>query len=92
MSVGANVVGAQIAYSFNPSWRGEVRHVTGKQSADAGTIKTQVNGVRAYRLFGGGKTRFYLGGEADYVAGTQDHSAYRSTGQGPGDLSVWRGA
>ena len=80
LSLGANVIGAQIGYNISHDWRVEMRTVTGKQNADAGKIRSQVSGLRGYRLFGSGATRFYLGAEAGYVVASQENSSYRATG------------
>lgn len=80
LAVGANVVGGQIDYQFSPSWRGEARLVTGRQAASGGTISSQVAGLRLYRLFGSGATRFFLGGEGAFVTAAQKNTSYRASG------------
>jgi hypothetical protein len=80
VAVGVNVVGAQVDYALTPKLRAEARYVTGNSD----TVTSSAVGLRGYRLFGGGATRFYLGGEAARVKSKQSGNSYRVTGLAAG--------
>src|SRR5580692_1840269 len=68
LSFGINDLGAQLRYYVTRNWAAEYRFLTGSSSSDAGTVHSNVFGMREYRFFPEApRWRLYVGAEEDYV-------------------------
>jgi hypothetical protein len=80
-SIGANVIGGQLAYHTSPRTRFELRYQAGKTS----TVRSSIAGLRAYRLFWPENAlRPYIAAEAAYVSAQDGGGGSRASGAAGG--------
>ncbi|MFC1521354.1 hypothetical protein ACFL6Y_02990 [Elusimicrobiota bacterium] len=84
-ALGINYIGGQVRYELNSSWAGELRYLTGSESASTGDVTSQVFGLRGYRFFKENpRRRFFLGAEAAMISSDQENTSYEVSGPAVG--------
>ena len=85
LGLGANYLGGQVDYSLSRAHRLELRYQRGSAASDAGEVRSEIVGLRGYRLFRiDARDRPYFGGELAFVQAGAGGSSYKVSGAAAG--------